>query len=327
MQSTERAADGVFVRIHSAVALAGGSEWNEASVRTALASFLRPNLTAGELGTGWRQTNGYYELDGLRSLLAAVRGKYLIVSDDAALISGMLANVNRKIEAKPATFIAGFDHQRERENFSRFASSVDRPDMNQQDNPANARHATILLGEYREPQLDSCGYFFGKDRGSLGWRQRVADRYLQMDSIANIATKIGLSVIVAAALSLALVPTIGGPVPALGAAPSPNPFPLDASIPQTSLYAQSAAQVSATRVSEQGSLISLVGRTHRSHAGLSLGQPTTANPIRFADQALHCRRLWRGARVSLSGSSVYGRCRRLLAASWPRGDRRDSGDR
>ena len=28
--------------------------------------------------------------------LAAVRGKYLIISDDAALISGMLANVNRK---------------------------------------------------------------------------------------------------------------------------------------------------------------------------------------------------------------------------------------
>lgn len=138
VQSTERAGDGVFIRIHSAVALAAGSEWNEASVRTAVASFLRPNLTAGELGTGWRQKNGYYELDGLRSLLAAVRGKYLIVSDDAALISSMLANVNRKIEAKPATFIAGFDHQRERENFSRFASSVDRPDMNQQDNPANS---------------------------------------------------------------------------------------------------------------------------------------------------------------------------------------------
>jgi hypothetical protein len=139
VQSTKRATDGVFVRIHSAVAMAGGSEWNEDSVHTALTSFLRPNLTAGELGTGWRQTNSYYELDGLRTLLAAVRGKYLIVSDDAALMSGMLANVNRKIEARPVTFVAGFDHQHERENFSRFASSVDRPDRNQQDGPANAR--------------------------------------------------------------------------------------------------------------------------------------------------------------------------------------------
>ena len=64
-----------------------------------------------------------------------------------------------------------------------------------------------------------------------------------MDSIANIAAKIGSSFIVAVALSLALVPTKCGPVPALEAASSPNPFPLDASIPQTSLYAQSAAQV------------------------------------------------------------------------------------
>jgi hypothetical protein len=139
VQSTKRVADGVFVRIHSAVAMAGGSEWNEDSVHTALTSFLRPNLTASELGTGWRQTNSSYELDGLRTLLAAVRGKYLIVSDDAALMSGMLANVNRKIEARPVTFVAGFDHQHERENFSRFASSVDRPDRNQQDGPANAR--------------------------------------------------------------------------------------------------------------------------------------------------------------------------------------------
>jgi len=129
VQSTEPAAEGVFVRIHSAVALAGGSDWDEAAVRTALTNFVGPNLTTSQLGVGWRQINGYYELDGLRTLLAAVRGKYLIVSDDASLISGMLANVNRKIEAKPAMFIAGFDHKDERQNYSRFAAVVDRPDM------------------------------------------------------------------------------------------------------------------------------------------------------------------------------------------------------
>jgi hypothetical protein len=139
VQSTERPKDSVFVHIHSAVALAGASDWSEAAVRTALTSFVRPNLTTGELGLGWRQTNGYLELDGLRTLLAAVRGKYLIVSDDAALISAMLANVNRKIEAKPARYIAGFDHGRERENFSRFAAAVDRPDIGQQGRQSNAR--------------------------------------------------------------------------------------------------------------------------------------------------------------------------------------------
>ena len=129
VQSTERANDGVFVRIHSAVALAGGSDWNEGAVRTALSSFVGHNLTTSELGTGWRQVNGYYELDGLRTLLAAARGKYLIFSDHAALLNGMLANVDRTIEMKPAVFVAGLSHNGERENFSRLATAVDRPDL------------------------------------------------------------------------------------------------------------------------------------------------------------------------------------------------------
>ncbi len=139
VQSTERASNGVFVNIHSAVALAGGSDWSEAAVRTTLTNFVRANLTTGDLGVGWRQTNGHYELDGLRSLLVAVRGRYLIVSDDDALISAMLANVNRKIEAKPATYVAGFDHKREGENFSRFTVAVDRPDIGQAGSQGNAR--------------------------------------------------------------------------------------------------------------------------------------------------------------------------------------------
>ncbi len=131
VQSTELAANGVFVKTHSAVALAGGSDWDEATVRTALTSSVRPSLTTSDLGASWRQGNGYYELDGLQTLLAATRGKYLIVSDDAALISAMLSRMNRKFDAKPAVFIAGFDHQSERENFGRFAAAVDRPEVNQ----------------------------------------------------------------------------------------------------------------------------------------------------------------------------------------------------
>ncbi len=130
VQSTERSGGGVFVKIHSAVALAGESNWNEPALRLALTNFVRPNLTASQLGVGWRQVTGYYEFDGLQPLLAAVRGKYLIVSDDPTLISGMLANVNRKPNAQAAVFAAGFNHQLERENFNRFAAVVDRPDAN-----------------------------------------------------------------------------------------------------------------------------------------------------------------------------------------------------
>ena len=130
LQSTELDTAGVFVKIHSAVALSGSADWDEAAARSALATFIRPSLTASQLGLAWKQASGYYELDGLHPLLAAVRGKYLIVSDDPALISGVLANLNRKSDVKPATFVAEFDHRRERNNFTRLVTLIDRPDMN-----------------------------------------------------------------------------------------------------------------------------------------------------------------------------------------------------
>jgi hypothetical protein len=130
LQSTELDTAGVFVKIHSAVALSGSADWDEAAARSALATFIRPSLTASQLGLAWKQASGYYELDGLHPLLAAVRGKYLIVSDDPALISGVLANLNRKSDVKPARFVAEFDHRRERNNFTRLVTLIDRPDMN-----------------------------------------------------------------------------------------------------------------------------------------------------------------------------------------------------
>ena len=105
------------MKIHSAVALAGSSDWDEVDARRALAEFVRPTLTASQLGVGWKQVNEYYELDGLRTLSMAVRGKYLLISDDQALISGMLANMNRKVDLKPAEFVAGFDHQARKREF------------------------------------------------------------------------------------------------------------------------------------------------------------------------------------------------------------------
>lgn len=157
VQSTDREQDGVFVRIHSAVALVGSAAWDEASVRSALVDFVRLGLTASQLGVGWQQKSGYQELDGLWSLLAAVRGKYLVISDDPTLMSAMLANVNRKGDVKPAAFIAGFSHRRERDNFVRLTALIDRPSTNPGSAPAMER----------EPQ------FFSQNIASLSdprWR-------------------------------------------------------------------------------------------------------------------------------------------------------------
>jgi len=39
----------------------------------------------------------------------------------------MLANANQKMTMKPADFVAGFDHQREKGNFARLTGLLDRP--------------------------------------------------------------------------------------------------------------------------------------------------------------------------------------------------------
>jgi hypothetical protein len=127
VQSTEPDKDGVFVRIHSAVVLLGKSEWDESAVRSSLVDFVRPSFTAGELGIEWQKNGAYIELNGLWPLKAAVRGKYLLVSDDAGLLTAILANTNQKTNRKPAVFAAGFDHQRERDNFVRLTGLLDKP--------------------------------------------------------------------------------------------------------------------------------------------------------------------------------------------------------
>jgi hypothetical protein len=146
VQSTDRDKDGVFVRIHSAVALAGASDWSESEAHAALVEFIRPGLTTSQYGVGWQQKSGYQELDGLWTLTAAVRGKYMLVSDDPGLVNSMLRNMNHKADLKPATFVSGFNHAHERENFAHFTSLLDRPGA-QSEGGENAEHEPQFFSE------------------------------------------------------------------------------------------------------------------------------------------------------------------------------------
>src|SRR6266478_7476509 len=127
VQNTERDKDGVFVRIHSGVAFLAATDWPETSVRSAFVDFLRPSLTASNLGLQWQSKSGYQELDGLWNFAVAVRGKYLLLSDDSSLLKSMFANMNQKTAQKPAVLVAGFHHAREREHFARLTRLLDRP--------------------------------------------------------------------------------------------------------------------------------------------------------------------------------------------------------
>jgi hypothetical protein len=117
LQGTESDSAGVFVRIHSAVAFLGASDWEEPTVHAALVDFVRPGFTTGQLGVEWKSASGYSVLNGLWPLAVAVQGKYLIISDNARLLSTTLEGMNKKTTGTAAVLAASFDHQRERENF------------------------------------------------------------------------------------------------------------------------------------------------------------------------------------------------------------------
>jgi len=125
LQSTERDPAGVFVRMHSALAFRGESDWDEPAVHAALVEFIRPGFTTGQLGVGWKTISGYSVLDGLWPLAVAVRGKYLIVSDNVPLLTSALEGVSKKPSASAAVFAAAFDHQHEREDFVMLTKMLD----------------------------------------------------------------------------------------------------------------------------------------------------------------------------------------------------------
>ena len=124
-ESTDTEKDGVFVRLHTAVILLGSADWDDAAVRAAIAEFVRPMYTAGGLGAAWRQQSGYQELDGLWPLAVAVRGKYLILSDDARWIREIGPRTGQSADVQPALWIAGFNHARERQPFLRLVHLLD----------------------------------------------------------------------------------------------------------------------------------------------------------------------------------------------------------
>lgn len=132
---SELSEDGVFVRLHSAVALAAAKEWNEQEVLVRIQETIAPGLTADQLGTGWRivgsGVQSYFEMDGLNTVAVALRGKVLIVATDGGMLAAVLSRMGEKSPREPATYVAGFRHDAERENFYRMTSVLDRGGQNQ----------------------------------------------------------------------------------------------------------------------------------------------------------------------------------------------------
>ncbi len=131
---SEVAPDGVFVRLHSVVVLSAAQDWNEDSVLKTVHQTIAPGLTAGALGAGWRRSGSgeqsYMELDGLMPVMIAVRGRLLVAGNDAAMIQSVLARVGEKGQSEPATYVASFRHDTERQNFYKMTLLLDQASRN-----------------------------------------------------------------------------------------------------------------------------------------------------------------------------------------------------
>jgi hypothetical protein len=159
VESTEEDRGGVFVRIHSGVALLGQSAWDEVAVRSALTESVRSSLTAGNLGMEWQEGSGAWALNGLWPLQLAVHGKYLLLANDAGLLQSMLAQAEKKSTQAPADYLAGFDHARERGNFVRLTAMLDEP--------AGGKEAAVA--EAGDGEAGDARAFFSGNVASLSW--------------------------------------------------------------------------------------------------------------------------------------------------------------
>lgn len=129
VQSTQRNSDGALLTMPHLMVFAAARPWDASGVREAVQSALGGELSVSSLGLRWHEAGEaekYFLLDGLHPLYLAVRDKLLYVSNQADLLTAALHAAGDASQANGLTYIAGFNHARERENFYEVAWIMDR---------------------------------------------------------------------------------------------------------------------------------------------------------------------------------------------------------
>lgn len=128
VQATRKGRDGVLLGTSSVVVIAATTDWDFPAVQRAVQDVLAPGLTASALGVRWhdvKEPGGYSELDGLLPLQIARRGKLIFFANDAAALSAIL-QAKSLAPVQPVSYAAGFNHDREREDFYDLTALVGR---------------------------------------------------------------------------------------------------------------------------------------------------------------------------------------------------------
>lgn len=168
LHRSEIAPDGVFVSLHSTIVVSGVNAWDEGAVRAALQQVVAPAATTSSIGASWKTHNtaqrAFLALDGLIPLCVAVRGRYLIVSNDPETLDGVLGRMQQKpVAEKSAVYLATFDHDKERQDLYRLIALVDQPNRGNNGGPE------------RTPEFFS---------GNLASLSRTLGQRLGMESVA-----------------------------------------------------------------------------------------------------------------------------------------------
>jgi hypothetical protein len=159
-----------FVEMPAVIVLEGVSDWDITSVRSSLAAASGRLWTTAQIGAAW--TNAIAggqlieRLDGLGSLLFAVRGHRLFLGNDGRLLSSVLNRAGVAPDAGDLTYAAGFRRSRESANYERITGALDfalRPGDNGRgpallsNNIASLSRVFAIISEVRLSQQEQGG--------------------------------------------------------------------------------------------------------------------------------------------------------------------------
>jgi hypothetical protein len=123
-------AGGTFVQTPAVLVFEAPAEWNAAVVQPALTAAVSPLWTNSGLGAAWvsgtvgRQS--VERLDGLGTLLYAIRGRLLFIANDPTQLAAALGRIGTGGQAPAGlTYAAGFRHAQEAANFERIMNALD----------------------------------------------------------------------------------------------------------------------------------------------------------------------------------------------------------
>ena len=118
----------LWLPIHSAVALHASGTWKPETIAAALQQSLRGALTTSTLGIDFLPTPAagttIYALTGPKPLFFAIQGANLVLADDQALLSSMIAP-HPAPAPEPSTLITAFNHTAQRAPYARLTSLID----------------------------------------------------------------------------------------------------------------------------------------------------------------------------------------------------------